>query len=224
MSAAREQILAGIRKSLGRSTPDDGAMRAARSRLAGHSRHIIPERVNLDAPGLRELFLSKARAVSATVAEIRAMSNVPEAVAQYLASENLPARLVQAPALRDIDWSVTPTMEVRVGAAEKSDDTSLAIADSGIAETGTLLLSSGPDTPTTLNFVPPTHIVVLLRDHLVASYEDAWDRLRAASAETGQPRVANFITGPSRTGDIEQKIEIGVHGPLRLHILLVGEE
>jgi len=224
MSAAREQILAGIRQSLGRSTLDDGAMEAARSRLAGHSRHIIPERVNLDAPGLRELFISKARAVSATVAEIRVMSDVPEAVAQYLASENLPARLVQAPALRDIDWSFTPTMEVRVGAAEKFDDTSLAIAESGIAETGTLLLSSGPDTPTTLNFVPPTHIVVLRRDRVVASYEDAWDQLRAASAAAGQPRVANFITGPSRTGDIEQKIEIGVHGPLRLHILLVGDD
>jgi L-lactate dehydrogenase complex protein LldG len=224
MSAAREQILTGIRQSLGRPALEGEGLDEIKARLANHSRHIIPERVNLDAQGLRELFISKARGVSATVAEIRAMSDIPEAVATYLASENLPARVVQAPSLGGIDWSVTPMMEARTGAAEKTDETSLTTADSGIAETGTLLLSSGSDTPTTLNFVPPTHIVVLRRGHVVASYEDAWDQLRAASVESGPPRVANFITGPSRTGDIEQKIEIGVHGPLRLHILLVGEE
>lgn len=224
MSESREQILAGIRRSLGRPALGGEALDAVKTRLAKRSRHIIPERVNLDAEGLRKLFISKARGVSATVAEIGGMSNVPNAVATYLAGENLPARVVLAPGLGDVDWSTAPTVETRVGAAEKTDETSLTIADSGIAETGTLLLSSGPDTPTTLNFVPPTHIVVLRRDRVVASYEDAWDQLRAATAKTGQPRVANFITGPSRTGDIEQKIEIGVHGPLRLHILLIGDE
>jgi len=223
MNDAREQILAGIRRSLGRPALEGEALDTVKSRLARPSRHVIPERVNLEAQGLRELFISKARGVSASVAEIKTMSEIPVAVATYLAGENLPARVVQAPALGESDWSATPTMETRIGAATKTDETSLTVADSGIAETGTLLLSSGPATPTTLNFVPPTHIVVLRRDHVVASYEDAWDRLRAMSAGSGQPRVANFITGPSRTGDIEQKIEIGVHGPLRLHILLVGE-
>lgn len=221
MTAARSQILAGIRQSLGRGELSTGALEEIRGRLNSHSRHIIPARVDLDADALMELFITKAKAVSATVEKVEAMSEVPEAVARYLASENLPARVVQAPGLSDVDWSLVPTMGVRSGAAMGQDETSLTSAIAGIAETGTLFLASSPDTPTTLNFVPPTHIVVLKRDRVVGSYEDAWDLLRLGIGENGQPRVANFITGPSRTGDIEQKIEIGVHGPLRLHILVL---
>jgi L-lactate dehydrogenase complex protein LldG len=221
MTDARRQILAGIRHSLGREGLDAGAIEVLQGRLDRHFRHIIPARVDLDANGLLDLFIAKARGVSATVEKIDAMSTVPEAVARYLASENLPARLVQAPGLSDIDWALVPTMQVRSGSAVTQDETSLTSAMAGIAETGTLFLASTPDTPTTLNFVPPTHIVVLKQDRVVGSYEDAWDLLRLGVKENGQPRVANFITGPSRTGDIEQKIEIGVHGPLRLHILVV---
>ena len=222
MSAAREQILSGIRKSLGRGPLDETGMAPIRQRLQRHSRHIIPARVNLDAGGLVELFISKAKGVSATVEAVADMAAVPQAVTRYLIQENLPARLVQAPGLADMDWSLAPTIEVCSGLAEEPDEVGLTPAVAGVAETGTLLLVSGPETPTTLNFVPPTHIVVLRRDQIVGAYEDAWDRLRANALPTGsQPRAANFITGPSRTGDIEQKIEIGVHGPLRLHIVIV---
>ena len=55
-------------------------------------------------------------------------------------------------------------------------------------------------------------------------YEDAWDRLRAAEGEGRLPRTVNFITGPSRTGDIEQTIQMGAHGPRRLHVILVEDE
>ena len=93
-----------------------------------------------------------------------------------------------------------------------------------IAETGTLMLISGPQTPTTLNFLPDTHIVVVRVEQVVASYEDGWDQLRASGAGERLPRVINFITGPSRTADIEQHIELGAHGPRRLHIVLVEED
>ena len=93
-----------------------------------------------------------------------------------------------------------------------------------MAETGTLMLISGPQTPTTLNFLPDTHIVVLRAEQVVATYEDGWDLLRAGrEAPEGLPRAVNFITGPSRTGDIEQRIELGAHGPRRLHIVLVED-
>lgn len=221
MNPARAQILAGIRKSLGRENLDQAESDAITERLARHSRHIVPARVDLDPDGLLDLFIAKARGVSATVARVETMDDVPRSVIAYLAGENLPARLVQAPGLKQVNWSLAPMMDVRTGFARESDETSLTTAIAGVAETGTLLLTSGPDTPTTLNFVPPTHIVIVKRDAVVGSYEDAWDRLRNLSAVTGEPRTANFITGPSRTGDIEQKIEIGVHGPLRLHILVV---
>ena len=86
------------------------------------------------------------------------------------------------------------------------------------------MLLAGPEGPTTLNFLPENHVVVLKKSELVGAYEDAWDRLRDAVGPDGLlSRVVNMITGPSRTGDIEQTIELGAHGPLRLHILLVDD-
>jgi L-lactate dehydrogenase complex protein LldG len=83
------------------------------------------------------------------------------------------------------------------------------------------MLLSGPQTPTTLNFLPDTHIVVVRADQVVATYEDGWDRLRV---DRPLPRVVNFITGPSRTGDIEQRIVLGAHGPRRLHIVVIEDQ
>ena len=85
------------------------------------------------------------------------------------------------------------------------------------------MLISGAQTPTTLNFLPETHIVVVHRDQVVATYEDGWDRLRAGKTAEVLPRAINFVTGPSRTADIEQHIELGAHGPRRLHIVLVED-
>jgi L-lactate dehydrogenase complex protein LldG len=106
-----------------------------------------------------------------------------------------------------------------------------------------LMLASGSGTPTTLNFLPDTHIVVLHAGQIVASYEDGWDLLRTLASRTpapppqageggspqsgdrvgALPRTVNLITGPSRTGDIEQRIQLGAHGPRRLHIVLVED-
>ena len=86
------------------------------------------------------------------------------------------------------------------------------------------MLTSGAAGPTTLNFLPENHIVVLKASQIVGPYEDAWDRVRAAEGEGRLPRTVNFITGPSRTGDIEQTLEMGAHGPRRLHIILVEDE
>jgi L-lactate dehydrogenase complex protein LldG len=143
-------------------------------------------------------------------------------VARYLAAENLPAELVLAPdpSLDDIPWDARPLLRIRRGRAEMGDAVSLTPCFAAIAETGTLMLVSGPATPTTLNFLPDTHIVVVNGYQVVATYEDGWDRLRTTD---GMPRTVNFITGPSRTGDIEQRIELGAHGPRRLHIILVDD-
>ena len=85
-------------------------------------------------------------------------------------------------------------------------------------------MASSPIDPTTLNFLPQTNIVVLYRDRIVGAYEDAWDEVRSMSVKAGRlPRMINLITGPARTGDIEQKIELGVHGPLKLHIIIVDK-
>jgi L-lactate dehydrogenase complex protein LldG len=223
MSETREQILAGIRRSLKRGRL--GMVREAelREQIALHRRNLVPARAAaLDDPGRVDLFVEMAEGVQATVARVNSPAAVPEAVARYLAAENLPADLVLAPdlSLDDILWDARPLLRTRRGRAEAGDTVSLTRCFVAIAETGTLMLISGAETPTTLNFLPDTHIVLVYADQVVATYEDGWDRLRT---DGGMPRAINFITGPSRTGDIEQRIELGAHGPRRLHIILIDD-
>ena len=223
MSEAREQILAGIRRSLKRGRLDAARETELRDRVAAHRRNLVPARAAaLDDPGRVDLFVEMAEGVQATVARVNSPAAVPEAVARYLAAENLPADLVLAPdlSLDDILWDARPLLRTRRGRAEAGDTVSVTRCFVAIAETGTLMLISGAETPTTLNFLPDTHIVLVYADQVVATYEDGWDRLRT---DGGMPRAINFITGPSRTGDIEQRIELGAHGPRRLHIILVDD-
>ena len=187
------------------------------------------------------------RSVQTTVARVASPTDIPAEVARYLAAENLPAALVVAPdaGLDGIPWDQRPLLQIRRGRAEAHDAVSLTPSLAGIAETGTLMLASGPGTPSTLNFLPDTHIVVLHAGQVVASYEDGWDLLRAlcqddppplagevdrptgglagANGSPLLPRTVNLITGPSRTGDIEQRIQLGAHGPRRLHVVLVED-
>jgi len=221
MSTAREDILGKIRVALQRGAllPEAGARLA--ERVAAHRRNLIPARAAaLDRTARIDLFVAMAEEVQTTVARVAANAAVPEEVARYLAAENLPAELVMAPdpGLDAIPWDRRPLLAIRRGRAEPGDAVSLTQCLAGIAETGTLMLVSGDETPTTLNFLPDTHIVVLRAGQIVASYEDGWDLVRAAEA---WPRTVNLITGPSRTGDIEQKIQLGAHGPRRLHIVLI---
>lgn len=223
MSEAREQIFAVIRRSLKRGRLDPEREAELRARVARHRRNLIPGRATmLDHRGRIDLFVAMAEEVQASVVRISSLAAVPDAIARYLAGENLPAELVLAPDafLDQIPWDARPLLKIRRGRAEAEDAVSVTPCFAAIAETGTLMLISGPQTPTTLNFLPDTHIVVVRGDQIVATYEEGWDRLRAGG---GLPRTVNFITGPSRTGDIEQRIELGAHGPRRLHIVLVDD-
>ena len=221
MSEARTQILTSIRRSLKRDAASPEMVSAVDDRLKEHRRNLVPDRADLSASDKVDLFVSMVTEVAATVDRLPNLSRVPHAVADYLASQNLPAEVKVAPdpRLDGIPWNKRPTLTVERGRAVDRDLTSVTGAFAGIAETGTLMMLSGPEHPTTLNMMPDTHIVVLRADQIVGSYEDGWDALR----ERGQdmPRTVNFITGPSRTGDIEQTIQLGAHGPRRLHILLI---
>ena len=223
MSETREQILAGIRRSLKRGRLDAARETELREHVAAHRRNLVPARAAaLADPRRVDLFVGMAEEVQATVARVISPAAVPEEVARYLAAENLPADLVRAPdpSLDDILWDARPLLRIRRGRAEAGVTASLTPCFAAIAETGTLMLISGAETPTTLNFLPVTHIVLVYADQVVATYEDGWDRLRTNGR---MPRAVNFITGPSRTGDIEQRIELGAHGPRRLHIVLVDD-
>lgn len=225
MSGAREQVLGRVRKAVQGEGRSASATAELEARLAAPKRGLIPSRVDLPHAELCGLFESMAIEAASTVARLADASAVPAAVAAFLKRENLPShlRLAPDPALTGLPWEQAPLIEVATGRAEESDQVSLTTALAGIAETGTLMLASGPSGPTTLNFLPETHIVMLEAAQIVGSYEDAWSILRARYGPGEMPRTVNLITGPSRSGDIEQTILLGAHGPRRLHILLVGD-
>jgi L-lactate dehydrogenase complex protein LldG len=230
MTNGREQILGSIRKSLKRGPVTEARAAELRAKLEAPTRNVIPERAASLAPEQQvELFIRMAEGVQASVVRVGSATEVPGAVADYLAEKNLPSQLVMTPdpRLDGIPWADRPLLEIRRGRAEDGDLTGITACIAAVAETGTLMLISGPESPTRNNFLPDHHLVVMRRDQIVATYEDAFDQLRARSKQNNgewiPPRTVNFITGPSRTADIEQKIELGAHGPRRLHIILIGE-
>jgi L-lactate dehydrogenase complex protein LldG len=222
MSDARDQILGTIRRARGGDI--DAATRTElEDRLSGHRRGTIPQRVNRDHAALVDLFVDNVLALSGTVDRVATADDVPGVVADYLARENLPAtlRAAPSPAIENLPWDKRPALTVSYGRSHGQDEVGITPAFAAVAETGTLMLRSGPDHPTTLNFLPDTHVVVLRASQVVGPYEDAWAKLRDAGA---MPRAVNFVSGPSRTADIEQTIQLGAHGPRRLHIVLIEDD
>jgi L-lactate dehydrogenase complex protein LldG len=220
--STRDHILAQVRRSLSITGDELSRQSAVAERLERHPRNLIPRRGEGGRAHRIRLFSEMAAAVSATIEELASSAEIPAAVQNYLRSHNLPQQLRHGadPVINSLPWTEdAPSLERHKGRAEMTDDTSLSRAFAGVAETGTLVMTSGPDNPTTLNFLPENHIVILFADDIAASYEDVWDRLRLNGSAL--PRTVNMITGPSRTGDIEQTIELGAHGPRRLHIMIV---
>jgi L-lactate dehydrogenase complex protein LldG len=217
---SRGEILGAIRRGLrrGEIPADQKAMLAARTAM--HQRHIIPKRGQLDLAGRIDLFTHYAEREFATVARLANYQDIPEAVVTYLAGQNIAPSVVVAPhpTLQSIPFDIKPMLDVRYGVSGPEDLVSMQAAFAGIAETGTLMLPSGPTRPVKNNLLPDTAIVVLPAEFIAGCYEDAFDTLRAAGPI---PRNVMLVTGPSRSADIEQTLELGAHGPRRLHILIV---
>jgi L-lactate dehydrogenase complex protein LldG len=173
-----------------------------------------------------DLFVRNVEKEFGSVSRVVDVDAIPGAVADYLAAQNLSGSVVMAPhpALQALPWSARPLLDVREGAAKGSDAVSVQHVFAGIAETGTLMLPSSLERPVTLNLLVETEIAVVWASTIVGAYEEAWDKLRAEVG--GMPRNVMLITGPSRSADIEQTLELGAHGPRRLHVVLVedGEE
>ena len=221
---ARAQILGGIRRSLRRGELTGEARSAVETRLAEPPRGPSVARGQLPQAEKIALFCQWAETLNATVARV-GPAEVPGEVSAYLARNNLPANVAMAPSplLEGYDWASQKMLSIRRGRGQGSDQVSVTGAFAGIAETGTVVMASGPDHPVSLNLLPDTHVVVLREEDIVGGYEDVWGRLRARYGKDLMPRTVNTITGPSRTGDIEQTIELGAHGPRRMHILVVRD-
>jgi L-lactate dehydrogenase complex protein LldG len=224
MSQARTTILEGIRRSLRRGPLAGAERQSVEARLAEPPRGPRVARAELAQPDKVALFCQWAEANNASVARVAA-AEVPGEVSGYLARNNLPAEAAMAPspALDAYDWSSQRMLSLRRGRGLGSDQVAITGAFAGIAETGTLVMTSGPEHPVTLNLLPDTHVVILREGDIVGGYEEVWERLRVRYGKDRMPRTVNTITGPSRTGDIEQTIELGAHGPRRMHVVVVRE-
>ena len=228
MTSARAQILSAVRRNLhaDRGRGDSARRAEVTTRLRHHPRGPVPARSDLEPAARVDLFQQQAETASATVARVAAWDELPGAVGAYLRARNLSAEVTLAPHpdLDGINWAVgAPVVGVRRGTPDPDTAVGVSRALAGVAETGTLLLRSGADSPTTLNFLPANHIVALHAADIVGPYEDAWDRLRAEQPDGAVPRTVNLVTGPSRTADIEQTLQLGAHGPMNLHIVVVGD-
>jgi L-lactate dehydrogenase complex protein LldG len=221
--SARDEIMLSIRRSLAVTGKEAPRRQAVDERIDRAPRGVVVERSQVTGEARLALFRQMAEATFATVVAVDSASEVPGEVASYLRNHNLPATIRMGDDLRlkAMPWQST-ALDMASGPSDGRDLNSVCYAFAGVAETGTLVLTSGSANPTTLNFLPDNHIVVVNARDIAGDYEEMWTRLRFATGKGEMPRTVNWVTGPSRSGDIEQVLLLGAHGPRRVHIILVG--
>jgi L-lactate dehydrogenase complex protein LldG len=212
----KSAIMGRIRAALGRSggvAPDDLA------RIEEHIRcHPVGVQPEQEWDPV-ERFRGRAEALASTVERVGSPEQVPAAVARYLVARGLSTGGVCWPSLRKLGW-IGAGLGMEDRPATGDDLVGVTGAFCAIADTGTLMLLSGPDTPAATSLLPETHIAILPVSRVVPFMEDGWRLLREEKGSL--PRAVNFVSGPSRTADIEQTVTLGAHGPYRVHIILVG--
>lgn len=215
--ATREDILAEIRRRQhrGGAVPSSGEFADRDVYLRRHPRGSLPM-----LPGdLVGLFRERAEASASTTERIASAGETPAAVARYLDAHRLPKSGCVWPSLAHHDWAAAG-LSLATRAANGDDAVGVTGVFCALAETGTLMVVSGPATPASVSLLPETHVAIVSAAQIVAYMEDGWDLARAQFGQL--PRAVNFISGPSRTADIEQTIVLGAHGPYRVHIIVVG--
>ncbi len=221
--ASRDAVLGRVRRALGRTGSDAQARADAEAYLAAHTQGPRPA-MPADLVGR---FLQRATDMASTVERVDALAAVPAAIARYLDALVLPPALAAQkshtgvcwPELANLDWAGAG-LSIEARPTEGHDRLGITGCFCAIAETGTLVFLSGAQTPTATTLLPDTHIAIVPAGRVVSGMEEAFALIRAERGT--MPRAVNMISGPSRTGDIEQTIVLGAHGPYRVHILLVG--
>lgn len=184
-------------------------------RLRTHLRGPLPS-----VPGeLIARFEERCLAMLSTVDRADSLAAAPDAVARYLLERRLPLSGVCWPAYAGLPWR-DAGLSIEPRPPHAQDTLGVTGAYCAVAETGTLMLLSGENEHATTSLLPETHIALVPVGRIVRSMEDAWDLLRRERGE--MPRQVNFVSGPSRTADIEMTLVMGAHGPFRVHILLLN--
>lgn len=214
-SVARRNIMGRIRAAQRRSAQPGAVERDAADDYL--KRHPAGPRPDLDGD-IVERFCAQSLRMATTVAHVDALADAPAAVAGYLREQGLALRAIAWPTLAELAWREAGC-EVEFRAPRDGDLVGITGCFCAVAETGTLALLSGENTFVSAGLLPETHIAVVPASRIVLGLEDAFALIRTERGEL--PRAVNFISGPSRTGDIEQTIVLGAHGPYRVHVIVV---
>ena len=182
-----------------------------------------PKRASKRGQAKLDQFIAAATAQYATIDDVARFKDIPAAMSAWLRGQNLPQDCVVAPILGDLDWASQGGLTPKMGPATTADMVGVSLAFAAAAETGTVMMIANEATPTTLNFVPDVEIIAISKKDIEAGLEGCWAALRQWKTSNPMPRAVNFITGPSRTADVEATMVLGAHGPRRLHIILVDE-
>ena len=229
--SARDAILGRIRKNLDKDGSAAGKTDKARraqveKRLSEHPKGVVPALPDNPKGSNRVVarFVEKAQASGASVETVK-RGDIARAVSGFLRSHNLPqqVRMGKDRRLARIEWQKRGAPQLLTGPSDGTDLAGLSYAQAAAGESGTLVLTSGPDNPTTINFLPENHIVLVDAGDIAFDYEAIWPKLRRKTGAGKMPRAVNLITGPSRSADIEQTLIMGAHGPVRLHVIVVTD-
>jgi L-lactate dehydrogenase complex protein LldG len=217
--SARDNILARIRKAQGRAGtgPTARELEQVRADIARHGAGPIPA-IGRAADALLQ-FRHECDRVGTSHGEASTLEAVPGEVRRYLDANGLEPRVLVWHELAGLDWAAAG-IAIDDRAAQADDRTSVTTCFCAIAETGTVLLLSSPGTPKATALLPETHICIVSKSRLVPNMEAAFALLRAERGEP--PRAAWFVSGASRTADIEQTLVVGAHGPYRVHVIVVA--
>jgi len=216
MDEDKRRLMGDIRAALGRGPIDLEQARRARAQMwAGQS----PARPRWEETA-EERFVVQLEKASGSVVRVSEAERAPQAIQEYMARHGLAehACLADHPGLARLDWPFPVTTFATATSAQA--DLGVVVAAAAVAETGSLVMLSGARSPVSLNFLPERLVAVLYRERIVPDMEALWERLR--DEDSYPPRVVNLITGPSRTADVEQRLQIGAHGPRALHVILVN--
>lgn len=221
MSKARTEIFARLKSVLDLKQDQSTRVQNAAQRIGAATPNLIPARGRSEGLTQAVMFEEEAKFAQAEVRKLANLEAVPDIVRDMCQDAQTTAlKVAPHPELQAMDWH---SLNVEFGPGAGSDLVGLSRAYAGVAETGTLVMVSGPTSPSTLNFLPDVHIVVIHSEDIVANYEQVWSKLRLEAIPDApvMPRTVNWITGPSRTADIEQTLLLGAHGPRKLIILLI---
>lgn len=214
--SARENILARIRSANKTGKVSDVIGGSAADRLTASPISPIPDLTG----NVTDRFKQRCEDAASTLDEVHQMEDVPKAVSRYLTEKELPMSLVCWPEFKNLSWSES-NIQFESRGAIGDDKVGLTGSYCAVAETGTLVLLSGQDHHATTSLLPETHIAVVRRDRILKTMEEAWRLMRS---EVGLlPRQVAFISGPSRTADIEMTLVYGAHGPFRVHVIVVDQ-